>query len=101
MNKLAPIAVLDRRLPAHWKAFTIFSVALVATWPLSSPAQPQPQRLNNLTALLLEATPNGACETFSFTRPRDGWIFISAATSADGEARLALDGSEHDTILLR
>src|SRR5437667_7188793 len=100
MKKLPPAAVLYRRLPARWNAFTIFAVALVATWPLSAPAQPQPQRLNNLTAVLLEATPAGAGEAFSFTRPRDGWIFISAATSGDGEARLALDDNERDTILL-
>src|SRR5436190_4888138 len=100
MKKLSPAAVLDRRLPEpwHWNAFTIFAVAFVAAWPLSAPAQPQPQRLNNLTALLLEATPAGAGEVFSFTRPRDGWIFISAATRGDGEARLALDGNEQDTI---
>ena len=100
MNKLSPTGVLYRRLPARWNAFTIFVVALVAAWSLSAPAQPQPQRLNNLTALLLEATPAGAGKTFSFMRPRDGWIFISAATSGDGEARLALDGNEQDTILL-
>ena len=79
---------------------TILAVAFAAAQPLSAPAQPQPQRLNNLTALLLEAIPARAGETFSFTRPMDGWIFISAATSGDGEARLALDGNERDTILV-
>ena len=73
----------------------------MATCPLSAPAQPEPQRLNNLTALLLEAAPIKAGETLSFTRPRDGWIFISAVTSSDREARLVLDGMEQDAILLR
>ncbi|HXP59902.1 MAG TPA: hypothetical protein VN829_05375, partial [Dongiaceae bacterium] len=100
MKKLPLTAVLCRGLPARWNTFTIFAVALVAAWPRSAAAQPQPQRLNNLTALLMEAAPTRANETFSFTRPRDGWIFISAATSGGGEARLALDGNEQDTILL-
>jgi hypothetical protein len=100
MNKLPPTALLCHRLPARWNTFTIFAFAFVAIWPLSAQAQPQPQRLNNLTALLLEAAPTSAGETFSFTRPLNGWIFISAATSGDGEARLALDGNEQDMILL-
>jgi hypothetical protein len=100
MNKLLPTALRCRRLPAPWNAFTIVAFAIVAVWPLSAPAQPQPQRLNNLTALLLEAAPGRAGETFSFTCPRNAWIFISAATGGDGEARLALDGNEQDTILL-
>jgi hypothetical protein len=97
MNKPSPAA---EHLPAHWKAFAVFLVALVAALPHSAPAQPQPQRLNNLTALLLKSTPARTGETFSFTRPGDGWIFISATTSGDGETRLALDGNEQDTILL-
>jgi hypothetical protein len=101
MNKLPPTAVLGRRLTARWNTFTIFAFAFVAIWPLSALAQPQLQRLNNLTALLLEAAPTRAGETFSFTRPLTGWIFISAATSGDGEAGLDLDGNEQDTILLR
>ena len=81
MNKLPPIAVLGPRLAAPWDVFTFFVVAFVTLWTLSAPAQPQPLRLNNLTALLLEAAPTRAGQTFSFTRPLDGWIFISAATS--------------------
>jgi hypothetical protein len=100
MNKLRPTAVLRRRLTARWNSLTIFAFALGAIWPLSAPAQPQPQRLNNLAALLLEAATTRDGETFSFTRPLNGWIFISAATSGDGEARLVLDGNEQDTILL-
>src|SRR5208283_3727026 len=100
MNELPVAVVLCRGLPARWNTFTLFAVAFVAAWPLSAAAQPQPQRLNNLTALLIEAAPSRASETFSFTRPRDGWIFISAAASGGGEARLALDGNEQDTILL-
>jgi hypothetical protein len=100
MKKQPLTTVLCLRLLARWNTFTIFAVASVAVWPLSAAAQPQPQRLNNLTALLMEAAPTRASETFSFTRPRDGWIFISAATSGEGEARLALDGNEQDTILL-
>jgi len=97
MNKLPLTVVLCRGLPARWNTFTLFAVAFVAAWPLSAAAQPQPQRLNNLRALLMEAAPTRARETFSFTRPRDGWIFISIATSGGGEARLALDGNEQDT----
>jgi len=100
MAELPPIALLRRRLPALWNTFTIFAFPFVAIWPLSVPAQPQPQRLNNLTALLLETTPARVGETFSFTCPRNGWIFISVTTSGDGEARLALDGNEQETILL-
>jgi hypothetical protein len=48
----------------------------------------------------LEAAPTRTGQTFSFTRPLDGWIFISAATSGDGETRLALDGNERDAIVL-
>src|SRR5262245_14126530 len=47
----------------------------------------------------MAAAPTRAGETFSCTPPRDGWIFISAAISGDGEARLALDGNEQDIIL--
>src|ERR1035437_2141986 len=100
MNRPPLVASLCRRLPTRWNTLTLFAGALVIAWPLSAPAQPQPQRLNNLTALLLEAAPTRAGETFSFTRPRDGWVFISAATTGDGEARLTLDGNEQDTILL-
>jgi hypothetical protein len=98
MNK-PPAAALRRRLPACW-TFSILAVAFTEIARFSAPAQPQPQRLNNLTALLLEAAPTRAGETFSFTRPRDGWIFISAATSGGGEAKLALDANEQDPILL-
>src|SRR5215467_5203550 len=98
MNKLPPTPELGRRLPAAWNIFVM--LAFVNIWPLSAPAQPQPQRLNNLTALLLEAAPTRAGETFSFTCPRTGWVFISAATSGDDEVRLALDGNEKETILL-
>ena len=100
MNRPPFVVSLCRRLPTRWNTLTLFAGALVIAWPLSAPAQPQPQRLNNLTALLLEAAPTRAGETFSFTRPRDGWVFISAATTGDGEARLTLDGNEQDTILL-
>lgn len=100
MNRPPLVVSLCRRLPTRWNTLTLFAGALVIAWPLSAPAQPQPQRLNNLTALLLEAAPTRAGETFSFTRPRDGWVFISAATTGDGEARLTLDGNEQDTILL-
>ena len=98
MKKLPP-AVLYRRLPARWIDFTIFAVAFVATWPLSAPAQPQPQRLNNLTALLLEAAPTGVGETFSFTRPRDGWIFISANYKGQGTVRIILDKANDPVIV--
>ena len=100
MDKLPLTRVLCRRLPARWNPLTIFAVAAVAAWPLSAAAQPQPQRLNNLSALLLEAAPAGAGETLSFTRPLEGWVFVSAAISGEGEARLALDGDEQETILL-
>jgi hypothetical protein len=100
MNKLFYTANLCRRLSVRWNTSTTLAVALMAAWSVTAPAQPQPQRLNNLTALLLEAAPTKAGETFSFSRPRDGWIFISASISEDGEARLVLDGNEQDTILL-
>lgn len=100
MNRPPLFVPLWRRLPTRWTTLSLFAPALVSAWPHSAPAQPQPQRLNNLTALLLEAAPTRAGETFSFTRPRDGWVFISAATTGDGEARLTLDGNEQDTILL-
>jgi len=100
MNRPPLTALVCRRLPTRWNTLTLFVGALVIAWPLSASAQPQPQRLNNLTALLLETAPTKAGETFSFTRPRDGWVFIAAATTGDGEARLTLDGNEQDTILL-
>ncbi|HTL17330.1 MAG TPA: hypothetical protein VL793_08840 [Patescibacteria group bacterium] len=94
MNKPPLTALYCRRL------LTLGNTLLALVLPFSAPAQPQPRRLNNLTALLLEAAPSRAGETFSFTRPRDGWIFISAGTSGYGEARLVLDGNEQDAILL-
>ena len=84
----------------NWNILAIFAVTFAAAWPLSTPAQPQPQRLNNLTALLLEATPATAAEPLSFTRPLEGWIFISATIRGGGEARLMLDGNDQDTIVL-
>src|SRR5437764_14290385 len=99
MNKL-PSAVVLCRLPARWNTFTIFAVASVAVLQVSTPAKSEVQRLNNLTALLLEVAPTRADETFSFTRPLNGWIFISAATTGDSEARLVLDGNEQNPILL-
>src|SRR5690348_10042924 len=96
MNKLPP--ALWRRLLTLWNASTLFALAL--GWPFFASAQPQPQRLNNLASLLLEAAPTRAGETLSFTRPREGWIFISAVASGEGQARLVLDGNELDTILL-
>jgi hypothetical protein len=99
MSKPASTPRHSYRLPARWNTFTIFAFAFVA-WPLSGLAQQQPQRLNNLTALLLEAATTSAGEIFSFTRPLNGWIFISAVPSGDGEARLVLDGNEQDTIVL-
>jgi hypothetical protein len=100
MNKLPLVALHSRRLLTLWNACTIFALSLVVIWPLSALAQPQPQRLNNLTALLLELTPTRAAENFPFKRPSDGWIFISANLSGPGEVQLMLDGNEQDTILL-
>ena len=67
MNQPPLAALLCRRWPTRWNTFTFFAGALVAAWPLSAPAQPQPQRLNNLTALLMEAAPTSTGEAFSFT----------------------------------
>ncbi len=100
MNPPPATAVRNRRLPALLNSFTLFAITIAVTWPLCAPAQPQPQRLNNLTAMLLQAAPTKAGQTFLFTRPRDGWIFLSAATRGNGEARFVLDGNEQDTILL-
>ncbi len=62
MDKPPQTGLPGRGLPARWKTFALFAGALAAGWPLSGPAQPQPQRLNNLAALLLEASPTRADE---------------------------------------
>jgi hypothetical protein len=100
MKKLSVGALRYRRLSTRWTAFIFFPVAFAAALPSSASAQPEPKRLNNLTALLLEAAPTRGEESFSFTRPSDGWIFISATISGEGEARLVLDGNDRDAILL-
>src|SRR5579872_1208856 len=52
---------------------------------------PEGRRLNNLAALLLNVLPAPAANSFSFVRPRDGWIFISFTTRGDGTIGLTLD----------
>ena len=100
MKSLLLAAVRWRGLPARWNTLSIFTVAFAAAWPLSAVAQPQIQRLNNLTALLLDAAPTTTGEALAFTRPLEGWIFISADTSGGGEVRLVLDGNDRDPVLL-
>jgi hypothetical protein len=63
-------------------------------------AQPQVRRLNNFTAFLLDSASLNSAETVSFTRPLEGWIFISAGPGDTGEHALILDGNERDPILL-
>ncbi len=56
--------------------------------------------LNNLVSDLLEVAgidPPGA--TFSFTRPKDGWVFIAAEPAGGGTATLSLDGAPLNTTI--
>jgi hypothetical protein len=56
-----------------------------------NPAFAEPQRINNLAALLLDVVPAPATESFPFVRGSDGWIFLSFTTHGEGKIRLTLD----------
>ncbi|MCX5772517.1 MAG: hypothetical protein NTZ09_19910 [Candidatus Hydrogenedentes bacterium] len=52
------------------------------------------KRLNNLVSELLEASSiSKAGNSFSFTRPDEGWIFISAAHTGKGTCSITLDNT--------
>jgi len=56
-----------------------------------SPPSPQ-KKLNNLVSELLEVSSiSRSSEPFRFTRPNDGWIFISAKGKGQGTATVILD----------
>jgi hypothetical protein len=58
------------------------------------------KRLNNLVSELLDSSfaPKKG-QPFTFTRPSDGWIFISATCQGTGTARLLMDkGSQRDLL---
>src|SRR5262245_28120091 len=51
------------------------------------------KKWNNLVAELLEvAAVSKAGNGFKFTRPREGWIFLSAAYQGKGKLTIRLDG---------
>jgi len=56
-------------------------------------------RLNNVVTQLVEvkSVPDDA-ETFDFTNPRDGWVFIRAGKPAGAEPRAVLDASESGLV---
>jgi hypothetical protein len=63
----------------------------LAAAPYGNPSVAEPQKLNNLAALLLDVVPAPTTESFPFVRASDGWIFISFATHGEGKIRLILD----------
>lgn len=50
------------------------------------------RRLNNLVSDLLAVDPVANGETFEFTHPRDGWIFVALGGGGGRSNRLVLDG---------
>src|SRR5579862_6481020 len=56
-----------------------------------NPAFAEPQRINNLAALLLDVVHSPTTESFPFVRGNDGWIFLSFTTHGEGTIRLTLD----------
>lgn len=52
---------------------------------------PQPHQLNNLVAVLLDVVPQRAMNSFTFARPRDGWLFLSCTARGEGAISLTLD----------
>src|SRR5579872_3454581 len=79
--------------------YVVFSL-LVAGLATVAQAQPPVQRLNNLSALLLDSASVSSGQTVSFARPRDGWIFISAGPVGAVDLALIFDGNERDPIQL-
>ena len=61
----------------------------------ATPAVPEPQRINNLAALLLDVVPAPTTESFPFVRASDGWIFLSFTTHGEGKIQLTLDKASH------
>jgi hypothetical protein len=59
------------------------------------------RKLNNLVTQLLEATlVSKSGNAFSFTRPRPGWILVSADCKGTGTLKIALD-KESDPLIVR
>lgn len=81
-------------MPKHFVIFA--AAALVVARGLAAtsdgnPALAEPQRINNLAALLLDVVPAPSTESFPFVRESDGWIFLSLITHGEGKVRLTLD----------
>jgi hypothetical protein len=56
----------------------------------------QTKKRNNLVSELLEASSiSGPSKALMFTRPMDGWIFISVSSAGKGMARVLLDSKTH------
>ena len=72
----------------------------LAAAPEGNPSVPEPQRINNLAALLLDVVPAPTTESFSFVRARDGWIFLSFTTHGEGKIRLILDKASPGEALI-
>ncbi|MEX2112178.1 MAG: hypothetical protein WD845_03285 [Pirellulales bacterium] len=79
---------------------------LASTCVLSMAMQPQTaaaaeRRLNNLAAeLLVAADVSGAGNSFTFTRPTAGWIFVAATCQGKGAVRITLDPATGNVELL-
>ena len=85
-----PVALMQRILVI----FTATALAVArgrAAVPDGNPGFPEPQRINNLAALLLDIVPASTAEAFQFVRASDGWIFLSFTTHGEGKIRLTLD----------
>ena len=77
-----------KRLSLTWFILCYLLVVRGATFS-------EEQKLNNLVSRLLEvSTLTNSSQSFSFSRSRDGWIFISWKTKGEGTLRVVLDSSD-------
>jgi len=85
-----PVRLMPRMLTICMASGLILVRVLVAA-PYNNTSAPETRKLNNLAALLLDAVPAPATESFPFVRSNDGWIFISFTERGEGTIRLTLD----------
>lgn len=81
-----------QRCLACWFALAFITAATTVLGDeTADPASPR--RLNNLTSILAEvAGPDGPGDQIAFTRPEDGWVFVSARLRGEGRVKIVLGG---------
>src|SRR4051812_22887203 len=87
-------------------AFIASALLSVSVCEFSGGAEPTvrfsgERKRNNLVSELLEVSSiSKGSHSFTFRRPREGWIFISAMSQGKGKTRIILDKESRDNAVI-